>query len=147
MNPKKRCYVCRSPSRLRPSGPDPTIQVCPTCFSSASRVLELERREDCTYENLIEAVAQPKRSIEIVKKILASGYGESDVVYNDALAKARAILRDVAYDLQPKLGNTHAATPIIEQGETFFACSMPGCKLCALSSRASSFLEDQGWIY
>lgn len=139
--------MCRSPAGLRPSGPDPTIQVCPTCFSSASRVLELERRENRVYENLSDAIAQPNRAIDIVKMILSSGYKESGIVYNDALAKARAIMIDVAYDLQPNLGNTHAATPIIDQGETFFACSMPGCKLCSLSSRASSFLEDQGWVY
>lgn len=147
MNPKKRCYVCRSPSRLRQSGPDPTILVCPTCFSAVSRVLELERREDHTYENLREALAQPERADGIIKTLLSSGYGESDAVYNDALVNARRILQDVSYDLQPKLGHTHAATPVSENGETFFACSMPGCKLCSLSTRANSFLEEQGWIY
>lgn len=121
--------------------------VCPTCFSSVTRVLELERREDSVYENIKEAIADPCKRATILKAVVSSGYGEADVVYNDALAKARLILRDVAYDLQSRVGNTHAATPVTEKGETFFACSMPGCKLCSLSLRATSFLEGQGWVY
>ena len=144
---KKRCYVCRSPSQLRQSGPDHSIMVCPTCFSAVSRVLELERREDTIYDNLRKALINPGGALEIIKTLVSFGYGESGAVYQDALSKARRIMKDVAYDLQPKCGNTHAATPVTENGETFFACSMPGCKLCSLSSRATSFLEEMGWIY
>ena len=121
--------------------------VCPTCFSSVTRVLELERREDSLYENIKEAIVDSSKREVILQTIISSGYGEADVVYNDALVKARLILRDVAYDLQARVGNTHAATPVTEGGETFFACSMPGCKLCSLSLRATSFLEGQGWVY
>jgi len=115
--------------------------VCPGCFSSMMRVLELERREAALYEVLKAAQDDPENAQSIIKRALNRNYGEADALFHDELSEAHTILRDVAYDLQPRQGNTHASTPVYENGETFYACSMPGCKLCNLSTRAGEFLE------
>lgn len=120
--------------------------VCSGCFSAVPRLLELERREAVTYEKLARILDAPDPK-PLIRDIIEKSYADGDLVYHDCLTEARRILHDVAEDLQARKGNTHAASAIFEHGETFYACSMPGCKLCGLSSRASSFLERQGWLY